>query len=617
MPGYKREILEKEKDFKERLLCCVCQLLLKLAVQTTCGHRCCKACVEEKFASIEAGGEVRCPVCPADAEDGVWNKEQIYPDFNARKELKHLKVKCHNDGCPWRGIFQQYIEHELLCALEPMKCAKPGCGKVLRRGDLQYHLENDCLMRIVRCRNCGEEQQYKQLKTHSNVCPKASKTCGDCKKKMTRESLSRHQDFEAGDCPNRKQKCPYSVYGCDEQILSEGMYQHLQTQAVYHVELQNIKFEHLVEKIQGFLKHGHGNPPGQVSSSSPPKIGRLTVDGEGEYTSLSNGSEGAAGGAPSEASYMQMSSTPYSTFSDDEINRLRIIFQKIFITRSESTIENKSKKSNNSPTTGRSLYQTLEKKLKDTEIMVNQKLQELEQMKTLYAVLDKRNETFQEVVAVLNNQLEAVGEKVSALERQNRHLQDTVEQQERQLHAHDQMLTVKNVALAEQDLRIQSLEASSFNGILVWKITEYARRRREAVSGKTTSFYSSPFYTSYHGYKMCARIYLNGDGMGKGTHLSLFFVVMKGQYDNILRWPFRQKVTFMMVDQGNREHVVDAFRPDPTSSSFKKPVHEMNIASGCPLFVALNLLENGNFAYVKDDCLFVKVIVDVSDLERI
>ncbi|XP_072017048.1 TNF receptor-associated factor 3-like [Amphiura filiformis] len=116
---------------------------------------------------------------------------------------------------------------------------------------------------------------------------------------------------------------------------------------------------------------------------------------------------------------------------------------------------------------------------------------------------------------------------------------------------------------------------------------------------------------------MCARIYLNGDGMGKGTHLSLFFVVMKGQYDNILRWPFRQKVTFMMVDQGNREHVVDAFRPDPTSSSFKKPTHEMNIASGCPLFVALNLLENGNFAYVKDDCLFVKVIVDVSDLERI
>ena len=56
--------------------------------------------------------------------------------------------------------------------------------------------------------------------------------------------------------------------------------------------------------------------------------------------------------------------------------------------------------------------------------------------------------------------------------------------------------------------------------------------------------------------------------MGLGTHISLFFVVMRGQYDAILRWPFRQKVTFMLLDQDNVEHVIGAFRPDPNSSSF-------------------------------------------------
>lgn len=50
------------------------------------------------------------------------------------------------------------------------------------------------------------------------------------------------------------------------------------------------------------------------------------------------------------------------------------------------------------------------------------------------------------------------------------------------------------------------------------------------------------FYTSRYGYKMCLRIYLNGDGTGRGTHLSLFFVVMKGPHDALLRWPFNQKV---------------------------------------------------------------------------
>lgn len=50
------------------------------------------------------------------------------------------------------------------------------------------------------------------------------------------------------------------------------------------------------------------------------------------------------------------------------------------------------------------------------------------------------------------------------------------------------------------------------------------------------------FYTSKYGYRMCLRVYLNGDGTGRGTHLSLFFVVMKGPNDALLRWPFNQKV---------------------------------------------------------------------------
>ena len=112
------------------------------------------------------------------------------------------------------------------------------------------------------------------------------------------------------------------------------------------------------------------------------------------------------------------------------------------------------------------------------------------------------------------------------------------------------------------------------------------------------------------------RIYLNGDGTGKGKYISLFFVIMRSQYDALLPWPFNQKVTLMLLDQGStEEHVVDAFRPNPNSSSFKRPVSDMNIASGCPLFVPLNLLES-NRSYVKDDTAFVKIIVDTQGLQE-
>lgn len=71
----------------------------------------------------------------------------------------------------------------------------------------------------------------------------------------------------------------------------------------------------------------------------------------------------------------------------------------------------------------------------------------------------------------------------------------------------------------------------------------------------------------------------------------------------------------MLLDQGpDRRHLSDTFRPDPTSSSFKRPTSDMNIASGCPLFVAHTVLDGSNF--VKDDTIFVRVVVDTADLEN-
>nr|XP_014346563.1 PREDICTED: TNF receptor-associated factor 3-like isoform X2 [Latimeria chalumnae] len=187
---------------------------------------------------------------------------------------------------------------------------------------------------------------------------------------------------------------------------------------------------------------------------------------------------------------------------------------------------------------------------------------------------------------------------------------------ESQVSQHDNLLGIHDVRLAEMDLHFQVLETATYNGRLVWKICDYKHRKQEAVLGRTLSLYSQPFYTSSAGYKMCVRIYLNGDGMGKGTHLSVFFVVMRGEYDSLLPWPFRQKVTLTLMDQGPpRHHISETFKPDPKSNSFRRPTSEMNIASGCPLFVSQPVLENSS--YVKDDTIFIRVTVDTTDLPEL
>lgn len=168
----------------------------------------------------------------------------------------------------------------------------------------------------------------------------------------------------------------------------------------------------------------------------------------------------------------------------------------------------------------------------------------------------------------------------------------------------------------DQELRIQLLERATYNGILLWKVDEFERRRKEAKEGVTMSLYSTPFYTGRHGYKMCARIYLNGDGLGKNTHMSFFFVVMRGPIDELLPWPFKQKVTLTLINQLGKKHVTDSFRPDPNSSSFQRPGRrEMNIASGCPMFIRLEHLLEGGF--VKDDCIYLRVMVDTADIAKV
>ena len=186
-------------------------------------------------------------------------------------------------------------------------------------------------------------------------------------------------------------------------------------------------------------------------------------------------------------------------------------------------------------------------------------------------------------------------------------LKTTVTKLEKQIRS-------KNAELEDRDFRLSLIENSNHDGSMIWKIPQFTQRKADAQNGKYTSIFSLPFYSGRYGYKMCLRLYIMGDGIGKGTHLSLFFVVMRGEFDNILQWPFTHKVTFKLINQAGGRDIVDTFQPDPMSSSFRKPKSDMNIASGCPRFVSHTELERGGF--VIDDTIFIKCTIDTSTIHH-
>ncbi|XP_042310390.1 TNF receptor-associated factor 1-like [Sceloporus undulatus] len=158
--------------------------------------------------------------------------------------------------------------------------------------------------------------------------------------------------------------------------------------------------------------------------------------------------------------------------------------------------------------------------------------------------------------------------------------------------------------------RIHTLEQTTYNGCFLWKVSEVGLRTREAQDGNRPALYSPAFYTSRYGYKVCLKLFLNGDGTGTGTHISLFLVLMKGEYDFLLKWPFRHKVTLSLLDQENKHHISTSFRPLESSSSFQRPVSETNVASGLPEFCPLNLLHCSRTSYIHNDTLAIQAVID-------
>ncbi|CAF3315457.1 unnamed protein product [Rotaria sp. Silwood2] len=176
---------------------------------------------------------------------------------------------------------------------------------------------------------------------------------------------------------------------------------------------------------------------------------------------------------------------------------------------------------------------------------------------------------------------------------------------------------ILNQDLASIQEKMNDFQYVSYDGTLLWKITNFQEKMIDAQSERQTSIYSPPFYSSPNGYKMRARLYLNGDGNARRTHMSLFFVLMRSFNDPMLKFPFNYKVTFCLYDQTSAQrHIIDSFRPDIRSSSFQRPRSDMNIASGIPKFFPLEIIQQEGNPYVRDDTMFIKVMVDFSDMSK-
>ena len=93
-------------------------------------------------------------------------------------------------------------------------------------------------------------------------------------------------------------------------------------------------------------------------------------------------------------------------------------------------------------------------------------------------------------------------------------------------------------------LREEQHKTLSEGEAVIFKLAGYARKKE-----KNTRFFSNPFYTSSGGYNMHIGVDANGFGNGKGTHITVSAVLLKGRYDDQLHLPFQGTVRYELLNQ--------------------------------------------------------------------
>ncbi|CAF1083621.1 unnamed protein product [Didymodactylos carnosus] len=145
------------------------------------------------------------------------------------------------------------------------------------------------------------------------------------------------------------------------------------------------------------------------------------------------------------------------------------------------------------------------------------------------------------------------------------------------------------------------------DGSLIWKITDVYHKIDGARSDIHPYINSPPFFSSPVGYKMKVTLYLNGDGEAHCKYMSLYFMIMQGEFDSILHWPFNFGVTFCLIDQSNQQrHITETFYPDSKSVVCHRPRSDTNEAIGIQKFCSLDSLRH----YIQDDVMFIKINID-------
>ncbi|XP_069021893.1 TNF receptor-associated factor 6 [Embiotoca jacksoni] len=268
--------VEFDPPLESKYECPICLMALRNAIQTRCGHRFCKSCIEK---SIRDTGQ-RCPV-----DNEMLSEDQLFPDNFAKREILSLTVRCPNSDCVDKMELRHLENHLAQCKYATVPCLQ--CQQPVKKTQLEEHKTVECLRRPVSCPDCVACFVYEERELHQQQCPFANVMCQYCELDLIRDQMESHCDT---DCPKAPIACTFSIFGCKEKMQRHNLAQHMQ-------EFTQMHMCYMAEFLRGLGLNGTA-PRSLWTPPGPP----VSSEDLGASASACGGARGAAGGVSSSGS---------------------------------------------------------------------------------------------------------------------------------------------------------------------------------------------------------------------------------------------------------------------------------------------------------------------------
>ena len=478
------------------------------------------------------------------------------------------------------GVIQHLKGCEFLPVLCTLKCVESDGerrGEVVRveRRQLAEHEREFCSQRELKCEFCGGAVMACEMNPHLVECEEFPVDCPNgCKaagETGTRQTKRGAVPLHLSECPLQRVECPYREYGCCEEMERRQLAEH-EREFCSQRELK-------CEFCGGAERACEMNPHLGECEEFP-------VD-------CPNGCEAAGeigtqqmkrGAVPLHLVEcpLQRVECPYREYGcGEEMERRQLDLHEREYMHTHFRLAMKELKRKQIEST----------ELKAQILEANNKINCLEK---LSAVKDS------EIISVINKEIKEL-KTIS------------IEMKQKQIESNDKIKLLEKSSV-DKDLEILSakkeikeliqINSTLVSGQLDWKI----KGVQQKIEKKETS-YSDPFYVGL--YKCQGNIYWDYNNTGK---VGCFIRIMKGEFDDKLKWPFIYRRKFVLFNQNRNEdnHIwsneitKETLRKFP--ECFLKPTEIRNSGIGTPSFISNTEILTEK--YCKDESISLLITVE-------